>query len=142
MIVGRKNDANVYKIGGATTKINTQVYFPTPFILQPLTQLRWELGCRRLTPGRPYLDAVQEKNVEIVTEGIESICNKGIRTKDGRLHEVDAIVCATGFHTSFTPSFQLRGLGGEDLGKKWASKPAEAYMGLAVAKYPNYWSKL
>lgn len=103
---------------------------------------RWELGCRRLTPGKPYLDAVQQENVDIVTSPIDRIIEDGIRTTDGRIHRLDAIVCATGFDTSFTPAFELRGLKNQNLKMMWSQNPAEAYMGIAVSGFPNYWSEI
>ncbi|KAH6711188.1 hypothetical protein BKA61DRAFT_556177 [Leptodontidium sp. MPI-SDFR-AT-0119] len=103
---------------------------------------KWELGCRRLTPGKPYLDAVQQENVDIVTSPIDRIIEDGIRTTDGRIHRLDAIVCATGFDTSFTPAFELRGLKNQNLKMMWSQNPAEAYMGIAVSGFPNYWTFL
>ncbi|PVH71109.1 FAD/NAD(P)-binding domain-containing protein [Cadophora sp. DSE1049] len=103
---------------------------------------KWELGCRRLTPGKPYLDVVQRENVEIVTSHIDKIVEGGIKTVDGRTHHLDAIVCATGFDTSFTPAFELHGLKNQNLRMMWSQSPAEAYMGLAVSGFPNYWTFL
>ncbi|KAH8684375.1 hypothetical protein BGZ60DRAFT_397427 [Tricladium varicosporioides] len=103
---------------------------------------KWELGCRRLTPGKPYLDAIQQENVSIVTSQIQRIVENGIETADGEIHHLDAIVCATGFDTSFTPAFDLYGLDNHNLRQIWATKHAEAYMGLAVSGFPNYWTFL
>lgn len=60
---------------------------------------------------------------------------------DGTIHHLDAIVCATGFDTSFTPAFELYGLKEQNLKRLWSESPAEAYMGLAVSGFPNYWSQ-
>jgi cation diffusion facilitator CzcD-associated flavoprotein CzcO len=85
---------------------------------------------------------VQQKNTKIVTSGIQRIVEDGIRTLDGKLHKLDAIICATGFNTSFTPPFDLWGLQEGNLKTMWKNNPAEAYMGLAVSGFPNYWSEL
>ena len=42
--------------------------------------------------------AIQHPNAELVTEGIERVEPQGVRTRDGRLHELDVLVLATGFH--------------------------------------------
>jgi len=63
----------------------------------------------RFTPGHGYLEALVEDNAEVVTEEIVEIKANGLVTKDGKLYEVDTIVCATGFNTSFTPPFKLIG---------------------------------
>jgi cation diffusion facilitator CzcD-associated flavoprotein CzcO len=49
-------------------------------------------------------------NAEVVTSEIEKITEDGLFTRDGKLHEVDTIVCATGFNTSFRPNFNLIGM--------------------------------
>lgn len=61
---------------------------------------------------------------------------KSVRTDDNKLHEIDALVCATGFHTSAPPLFPLIGLEGVSLQKKWAER-ATSYLSLAVDQYPN-----
>jgi cation diffusion facilitator CzcD-associated flavoprotein CzcO len=57
----------------------------------------FSVGCRRPTPGNGFLEALCEDNVEPVTKGIKRITEKGIVTEDGVEHEVDIIICATGF---------------------------------------------
>lgn len=67
-----------------------------------------KLTCR-FTPGHGYLEALVAENAEVVTEEIVKISEKGLHTQGGKLYEVDAIVCATGFNTSFCPNFHLIG---------------------------------
>ncbi|OJD31775.1 flavin-binding monooxygenase [Diplodia corticola] len=64
-------------------------------------------GCRRLTPGPGFLEALTEPNVAFVTDPIARIEPRGVRTNDGTLHELDALVCATGFHVSAPPPFPV-----------------------------------
>jgi cation diffusion facilitator CzcD-associated flavoprotein CzcO len=54
-------------------------------------------GCRRLTPGPGYLEALVEDNVEFVGTGISKVTETGLWDHDGKFHEVDAIIYATGF---------------------------------------------
>ena len=54
-------------------------------------------GCRRLVPGPGYLEAVVKDNVQWIPQEIECVQENGIVTKDGHLHECDAIIWATGF---------------------------------------------
>lgn len=54
-------------------------------------------GCRRLTPGPGYLEALVEDNVTFVGAGVEKVTANGIVDSNGDFHEVDAIICATGF---------------------------------------------
>ncbi|KAH7012944.1 hypothetical protein EDB80DRAFT_638624 [Ilyonectria destructans] len=102
----------------------------------------WELGCRRLTPGLPYLNAVQQPNVNIVRDGIKSITEVGIETDDGRVTEIDVIIFATGFVTSFSSRFNIVGRHGRTLKEMWKDRGAEAYLGTAIAGLPNYFTLL
>lgn len=54
-------------------------------------------GCRRLTPGPGYLEALVENNVTFIGTGIQNVTENGIIDNKGEFHEVDAIICATGF---------------------------------------------
>lgn len=53
-------------------------------------------GCRRLTPGPGFLEALVEDNVDFIRDRITRIEPKGVVTADGKLHEIDVLVCATG----------------------------------------------
>lgn len=50
---------------------------------------KWEVGCRRITPGEGYLEAFLLPNVTLLQTEIVAIEETGVRTKDGNLHEVD-----------------------------------------------------
>lgn len=94
-----------------------------------------------VTPGEGYLEALQEDNVEMVRSGIQEITPSGVVTQDGKTYEVDVIIAATGYDTSYVPAFQVTGRDGVDLGKQWAVTGAEAYFTCAVPDMPNYFSK-
>lgn len=97
--------------------------------------------CRRLTPGPGFLEALCEDNVSFIRDRITSIEAKGVRTADGKLHGIDVLVCATGFHTAAPPPFPIIGLNGTDLGTHWASR-AETYLSLATHDFPNMYIML
>lgn len=92
---------------------------------------------RRLTPGHGYLEALTKDNTELVTERIEEMTPDGIRTADGRQHQFDAIICATGFDVSFKPRWLQTGRDGWSLAEDWADDP-QGYFSLAVSGYPNH----
>lgn len=99
------------------------------------------VGCRRLTPGPGYLEALVEDNVEFVSEKIASINQQGIILETGREVEVDVLVCATGFNTSFRPPFELRGEHGISLQEQFAPFP-KAYLSVATSNFPNFFMML
>ena len=79
----------------------------------------WLPGCRRLTPGPGYLEALVEDNVNFITDKIVKITEEGLLTADGQERKVDAIVCATGFDTSYTPRYPMIGRNGLTLSEHW-----------------------
>lgn len=96
----------------------------------------WKPGCRRLTPGDGYLEALQKPNVSIEFNEIEEITHDGIRTQAGH-EEFDIICCATGFDVSFSPYWELKGRDGVSLAEQWRENP-EAYFGICAPNVPNY----
>ena len=98
-------------------------------------------GCRRLTPGPGYLEALTQPNVAFATAPITRISESAIHTADGQTHEIDALVCATGFQTSAAPPFPLIGSNGLSLKDKWADRPV-SYLSHSIAGFPNLFTML
>ena len=94
-------------------------------------------GCRRLTPGKGYLEALTEDNVEVVNDPIVEITESGVKLASGREIQLDAIACATGFKISAPPNFEVRGKNGQTLAERWTPHP-ESYLSIAVDGFPNY----
>jgi len=98
----------------------------------------FQLGCKRVLISDDYWSTFERENVELVTSPLEEIVGTGLRTADGRLHEVDAIVFATGFDVNIAAApFPVTGRGGRTLQEAWA-EGATAYKGLAVHGFPNW----
>ncbi|EXJ73481.1 uncharacterized protein A1O5_03242 [Cladophialophora psammophila CBS 110553] len=97
--------------------------------------------CRRLTPGPGYLEALASPKVDVITTGIKQVVEDGIVTADGQHHPVDAIICATGFDTTFSPRFPILGKNGLSLSEKWRGVPS-TYLSLATDDFPNYFISL
>ncbi|KAM5344099.1 hypothetical protein ACJ41O_012636 [Fusarium nematophilum] len=98
---------------------------------------KWELGCRRITPGPGYLESFLKPNCHLTDSPITKVTEKGVCTADGQEYECDVIVCATGFDVSFRPRYPIVGLNGVDLREKWKEDP-ESYISVAVPEMPNY----
>lgn len=96
--------------------------------------------CRRLTPGPGYLEALCCENVTFIQDPIRRFTKQGLETMDGKVRNVDAIICATGANVDFAPTFSIvsRGI---DLKTAW--KPdgkfgfPYTYLGFATPGFPN-----
>jgi hypothetical protein len=97
----------------------------------------WHVGCRRLTPGVGYLEALGKDNVETVYGEINEITERGCLCDNGQEYPVDVLICATGFNTSFKPRFPVINAEGENLQDIWGKEP-RSYLGIAAADFPNY----
>ena len=97
----------------------------------------YPLGCKRIIYSSDFYPALGQPNVELVTDAIECITERGIVTADGQERALDALVCATGFDTSHPlSSLEITGLAGRTLREAWADGP-EAFHGVTVAGFPN-----
>ncbi|KAH0836095.1 putative dimethylaniline monooxygenase [Fonsecaea pedrosoi] len=109
-----------------------------PELIKAIIPTTFPAGCRRLTPGPGYLEALTEDNVRVVTQQIARVLPNGIELQSGEVIELDAIVCATGFDVSFCPRFPIIGRNGLNLQDMWTQSLPGAYMSCAVAEMPNY----
>ena len=93
-------------------------------------------GCRRVTPGIGFLEALVEDNVTFRAQEIKRFTEHGMQTVDGESHEYDAIICATGYDGSFRPRFPVTGINGIDLRDTFKKTPS-SYLSVAVEGFPN-----
>jgi cation diffusion facilitator CzcD-associated flavoprotein CzcO len=115
-----------------------------PAVREKLTP-RYGLGCKRPTFSNDYLKAFNRENVLLETTPIEAITPHGIRTTEGVEHEIDVLILATGFkvfESGNMPPFPVRGARGLDLESWWAEHRFQAYEGVSVPGFPNYFSIL
>jgi cation diffusion facilitator CzcD-associated flavoprotein CzcO len=94
--------------------------------------------CRRLIMGLGYYKAVQRHDVELVTDAVDRVEPAGIRTQDGRLHELDVLVLATGFDAqAYLRPIELVGPTGTRLSEVWSHAP-KAYRTIGLPGFPNF----
>ena len=118
-------------------KANMYRYVKDPELRRKLTP-HYKPGCKRILISDNFYQAVANPKCELITEGIDRVTSRGIVTVDGTEREVDAIVCATGFHvTDWYTYLDIKGAGGEDLGDRWNREGVMAHRGVTVADVPN-----
>jgi len=98
---------------------------------------KWSLGCRRVTPGDPYMRAVQEPNVSVHFTGVSAITEDSLIGGDGIERKADTIICATGFDISYHPHIPIIGQDGLALKDKFGDDP-ECYLSITIPGFPNY----
>lgn len=102
-------------------------------------------GCKRPTFSNNYFSTFARDNVDLVTDSIERITPTGIRTKDGVERQIDVLILATGFKLfdkDNLPTFKVLGREGVDLGDFWDENRYQAYEGMTVPGYPNFYIML
>jgi len=114
-----------------------QEQFPEPELLEKVLPAYPPLAKRFVRDNGVWAETLHRPNVELCTERIEEITEKGVRTADGREHEVDVLIYGTGFQASaFLSPMRITGRGGVDLHERWGGD-ARAYLGLTVPGFPN-----
>lgn len=109
---------------------------PEPRLRAALTP-SYRMGCKRVLISDDYYPALLRPNVELVTEGVESIGPRGVRTRDGQEREVDAIIHGTGFNaTRYLAPIRVLGRHGRELSETLQGNPA-SYHGITVSGFPN-----
>ena len=94
-------------------------------------------GCKRVLFSNDWYSTLARPNVDIVTEPVVEVLPEGVRSGDGRVHEVDVIIYGTGFAaTEFLAPIQVTGVDGADLHARWKTG-ARAYLGLCMPDFPN-----
>ncbi|EGU82080.1 hypothetical protein FOXB_07403 [Fusarium oxysporum f. sp. conglutinans Fo5176] len=94
-------------------------------------------GCRRITPGDPFIEAIQEPNVEVVFKSVTKLTEDGVVDSDGVERKCDVVVCATGFNVDLIPRFEVIGPNGIKISEVLEQSP-DSYMSVSLAKFPNF----
>lgn len=111
-----------------------------PVVRDKLTP-RYDLGCKRPGFSNDYLRAFNRENVHLETSPIAEVTADGVRTADGDRDPFDVLILATGFKVfepGNMPPFPMRGAGGADLEAFWAEHRYQAYQGVSVPGFPNF----
>ncbi len=106
-------------------------------VLRRKVRPNYSFGCKRIVFSSFFLRTLQRSNVDLVTEPIARMTQRGIVTCDGVEREVDCIIYGTGFHAAdFMYPMDIVGIGGRTLRESWADGP-HAHLGIAVPGFPS-----
>jgi len=111
---------------------------PDPAVRARLTP-SFRIGCKRIMFSNDYLRSYAEPNVELVSDGIREVVKDGVITNTGRHVQLDTILLGTGFHVFDPPHASgVYGRDGRTLKERWNDGGIRAYLGTAVANFPNH----
>jgi 4-hydroxyacetophenone monooxygenase len=80
---------------------------------------------------------LRRDNVRLITDKIDRITERGVRTVDGTEYDCDVLIYGTGFQASnFLTPMRITGRGGVEIHERW-SGDARAYLGITVPEFPN-----
>jgi cation diffusion facilitator CzcD-associated flavoprotein CzcO len=97
----------------------------------------YRMGCKRILMSNTYYKALAQPNAAVVTDPITEVRPNAVVTAGGEVHEVDAIILGTGFYVADMPFTKwVRGRGGRTMDEVFDGSP-QAYLGSAVAGFPN-----
>ncbi len=134
----------VAKVGERIGRDHLRRAVRDPEVREKLTP-KYGLGCKRPSFSNDYLQAFNRDNVQLETSPIERVTATGVRTEDGVEHEVDVMILATGFKVfekGNMPAFTVAGAGGVDLESWWEENRFQAYQGVSVPGFPNFFAIL
>ncbi len=115
---------------------------PDPVLRDKLTP-RYALGCKRPSFHNEYLATFNRDDVALETTPIERITEGGVVTENGTEHPIDVLVLATGFKVfdaGNMPAYPVSGRQGIDLQAFWDENRHQAYEGISVPGFPNYFT--
>ena len=98
----------------------------------------FRIGCKRLLLANDWYPALAKEHVDVVTDGIARVSERGVVTADGAERPADVIVFGTGFQaTDPLGEVAVRGRDGADLRDAWAGG-MHAHRGTTIAGFPNF----
>jgi cation diffusion facilitator CzcD-associated flavoprotein CzcO len=104
---------------------------------------RYAVGCKRPAFHNTYLSTFNRDNVALVTEPIGEITGSTVVSADGVSHEADVLILATGFKVldpDELPTYPVTGVGGQRLAEFWNTNRLQAYEGVSVPGFPNFFT--
>jgi len=94
---------------------------------------------KRMLMDNGWYRTMARDHVHLVTGSVTRIEGDTLITDSGDRHQADALIIATGFDAiNMLASFKLYGRGGRSVRQAWDENGAEAFMGVAIPGFPNF----
>lgn len=111
-------------------------------IADPLLRSRltpnYEIGCKRIVISDDFYPALAGGNVVLEPAAVRSIAGRQVTAANGRAHELDVLIFATGFNSTRPPyAAFVFGRGGGSLEERWADGMT-AFASTVVHGFPNF----
>ncbi|MEU7628374.1 NAD(P)/FAD-dependent oxidoreductase [Nocardia sp. NPDC049220] len=98
----------------------------------------FRIGCKRMLISNDYYPTLTRPHVDVVTDPIAEVRKNSIRTEDGTEREIDALIVATGFHVTDSPTYDtIVGRDGRTLSEVFDDSGQQGYKGSSIANFPN-----
>ncbi|UAK34915.1 NAD(P)/FAD-dependent oxidoreductase [Nocardia asteroides] len=98
----------------------------------------FRIGCKRMLISNDYYPALTRPDVDVVTDRIAEVRKNSIVTEDGTEREIDALIVATGFHVTDSPTYDtIAGRDGRTLSEVFDEIGQQGYKGASIANFPN-----
>lgn len=126
-------------------KVRQRLPADKPELVENLAPERppYPFGTKRSSLEQTFYEVLSQPNVSLVPlarNPIDEVTREGVRTSDGTLHELDALLLATGFDavTGGFARLSIRGLKGRTLRDAWGGPGgARTALGMTAAGFPN-----
>ncbi len=105
--------------------------------LRELLTPKDHFGCKRPLVSDDFYPALQRENVTLVASAAREVTRTGVVTEDGTEIAADVLIYCTGYKVLDFDRIDVEGEGGLSLAEVMAEAP-EAYKGVAVPGFPNY----
>ncbi|MFC4375382.1 flavin-containing monooxygenase [Nocardia halotolerans] len=136
-VVGLAKFPPLMKAFEALSRAKLQIEIRDPELRKKVTP-NYRIGCKRMLISNEYYPALDRDNVDVVTDRIAEVKAGSIVTEDGTEREIDALIVATGFHVTDSPTYNcMVGRDGRTLSEVFDDIGQQAYKGSAIANFPN-----
>lgn len=94
---------------------------------------------KRMLLDTGWFRTLRRDDVELVPSAVTNVDADSVTTAEGERYEVDVLVLATGFTSRrMLYPMDIRGRSGRSLRERWGEDDADAYLGITVPDFPNF----